>query len=141
MKIASPAVLIAGVVAVGAQEAQPTRTVWDGVYTEAQATRGESIYLERCVTCHGATLMGATDGARPLAGPEFKGNWNGVALGDMAERLRVSMPQDKPATLSRQQTSDVLAYILSVNGFPAGTAELARQTEILNQIQFKAMKP
>jgi hypothetical protein len=64
-----------------------------------------------------------------------------VALGDMVERMRVSMPLDNPATLSRQQTADVLAYILSVNEFPAGTTDLPRQTEILNQIQFRATKP
>ena len=137
-KTALAAVLIGGVAAVVTQE---MRTVWDGVYTEAQAKRGEEIYADRCVRCHGATLSGGTDGAGPLSGPTFKGNWNGVALGDMVERMRLSMPQDKPATLSRQQTADVLAYILSVNEFPAGKTELARQTEILNQIQFKATKP
>jgi S-disulfanyl-L-cysteine oxidoreductase SoxD len=132
---------ISSFAAVSAQEAQETRTVWDGVYTTAQAKRGEEIYVERCVRCHGPTLAGGTDGAGPLTGPTFKGNWNGVALGDMAERMRVSMPLDQPATLSRQQIADVLAYILSVNEFPAGRTDLPRQTEILNQIHFKATRP
>ena len=125
------------VAALGAQE---TRTVWDGVYTEAQAKRGEAIYFERCVRCHGPTLMGGTDGAGALQGATFNGNWNGVPLGDMLDRMRQSMPLDKPATLSRQQSADVLAYIFSVNKFPSGKTELPRQTEILNAIQFKATK-
>jgi len=141
MKTTLAVMLIGGIAALGAQEAQATRTVWDGVYTDAQAKRGEQIYLDLCVRCHGPTLAGGTDGAGPLTGPTFKGNWNGVALGDMVERMRVSMPQDKPGTLSRQQTADVLAYILSVNEYPAGKTDLPRQTEILNQIQFRAAKP
>jgi quinoprotein glucose dehydrogenase len=116
------------------------RTVWDGVYTDTQADRGKAVYLEKCVQCHGPTLMGGGAGAGPLQGATFNGNWNGVMLGDMLERVRQSMPLDKPATLSRQQTADVLAYIFSVNRFPAGKAELSRQTEILNTIQYKATK-
>jgi mono/diheme cytochrome c family protein len=119
---------------------QATRSVWDGVYTEAQAERGKGIYVERCSRCHGPTLMGGGEGAGPLQGPTFSGNWNGVPLGDMLDRTRQTMPLDKPATLSRQQTADVLAYIFSVNKFPAGTVELSRQSEILNTIQFKATK-
>jgi mono/diheme cytochrome c family protein len=141
MKTAFGVLLIAGVAALGAQEAQTPRTVWDDVYTDTQAKRGEEIYLERCVRCHGTTLAGGTDGAGPLTGPTFKGNWNGVGLGDMVERMRLSMPLDNPATLSRQQTADVLAYILSMNQFPAGKTDLPRQTELLNQIQFRATKP
>jgi len=114
--------------------------VWDGVYTDEQAERGKAVYLEKCVQCHGPTLMGGGAGAGPLQGATFNGNWNGVMLGDMLERVRQSMPLDKPATLSRQQTADVLAYIFSVNKFPAGKAELSRQAEILNTIQYKATK-
>ena len=132
---------IGAIWAVGVMTGQPARTVWDGVYTEAQAKRGEEIYFERCARCHGPTLMGGTDGAGPLTGPTFNGNWNGVALGSMVDRMRMTMPLDKPGTLSRQQTADVLTYILSVNKFPAGKEELSRTAEILNQIQFKASRP
>jgi mono/diheme cytochrome c family protein len=120
--------------------AQETRSVWDGVYTEAQAKRGEALYFERCVRCHGPTLAGGTDGAGPLFGPTFNGNWNGVPLGQMVDRVRATMPQDKPATLSRQQTVDVLTFIFSANKFPPGKAELPRSAEMLNMIQFKASK-
>ena len=132
----------AATVAVGsalvAQE--PSRTVWDGVYTEAQAKRGEAIYFEKCVQCHGPTLMGGGAGAGPLQGATFSGNWNGVPLGSMLDRVRTTMPLDKPLTMSRQQTADVLAYIFSVNKFPPGETELSRQADILNTIQFKATK-
>ena len=116
------------------------KTVWDGVYTDAQAERGKALYMEKCVQCHGPELMGGGAGAGPLQGATFNGNWNGVPLGDMLERLRQSMPLDKPATLSRQQCADVLAFIFSVNKFPAGKTELSRQAEILNTITFKATK-
>ena len=82
--------------------------------------------------------MGGTDGAGPLQGPTFKGNWNGVPLGAMVDRIRQTMPLDKPASLSRQQTADVLTFILSVNKAPTGKAELSRQAEILNTITFTA---
>ena len=120
--------------------AQDTRSIWDGVYTEEQAGRGESIYFERCVRCHGPALTGGTDGAGPLTGPTFNGNWNGVPLDQMLDRVRSTMPLDKPATLSRQQAADVLTYIFSVNKVPAGKVELPRQAEMLNLIQFRASR-
>ncbi len=127
--------LVAAIVA-GSQ----TRSVWDGVYTEAQAKRGEAIYAERCVRCHGATMMGGTDGAGALIGEKFNGNWNGVPLDQMIDRVRASMPLDKPMTLSRQQTVDVISYIFSANKIPPGAAELPRQAEMLSLIQYKASK-
>jgi mono/diheme cytochrome c family protein len=130
--------LAAGGSVAGVPRAQDIRSVWDGVYTDAQARRGEAIYFERCVRCHGPTLMGGTDGAGPLTGPTFNGNWNGVPLGQMLDRVRTTMPLDKPVTMSRQQTADVLTYIFSVNKIPAGNVELPRQAEMLNLIQFKA---
>lgn len=116
------------------------RTVWDGVYTDEQATRGEALYGEQCVKCHGASLQGNGEGALPLTGATFKSNWNGVSMGAMFDRVRLSMPQDKPATMTRQQVADVLAFILRANKFPAGTDELARQTDLLNTILFKSEK-
>jgi mono/diheme cytochrome c family protein len=117
-----------------------TRSVWDGVYTEAQAKRGEALYRQSCASCHGVALEGI-ETAGPLTGARFTANWNGVTVGDMFERVRMSMPNDRPGTLSRQQTADVLSYVFSVNRFPAGKAELARQTELLKQIKFDATKP
>ena len=137
-RVLAAATFVAAGVILGAQEI--SRSVWDGVYTEAQAERGKAIYLEHCTKCHGPTLMGGGAGAGPLQGAVFSSNWNGVPLGAMLDRVRTTMPQDKPMTLSRQQIADVLAYVFSVNKFPPGKAELSRQTEILNTIAFKATK-
>jgi mono/diheme cytochrome c family protein len=119
---------------------ESTRSVWDGVYTEAQAKRGAAVYRQSCVSCHGPTLEGI-ETAGPLVGARFTSNWNGVTLGDMADRVRISMPNDRPGTLSRQEVADVLAYVFSANRFPAGKTELPRQAEILKQIKFEASKP
>ncbi len=114
--------------------------MWDGVYTEEQAQRGEPLYHEACASCHGGTLKGSGE-APPLAGGSFLANWNGLPLGDLFERIRRTMPQDKPGRISRQHKADILAYILSVNRFPAGKTELQHQTEFLNEIRFEATKP
>jgi cytochrome c len=116
------------------------RTVWDGVYTEEQATRGEALYGEHCIRCHGATLQGNGEGAKPLTDATFKSTWNGVPLGALFDRVRLSMPQDKPGSMTRQQVADLLAFILRANKFPAGKDELVRQTDLLNAIMFKSEK-
>jgi mono/diheme cytochrome c family protein len=116
------------------------KSVWDGVYTDEQARRGEALYGERCVRCHGPGYMGGTDGATALVGPTFNGNWNGVTLDQMLDRVRLTMPQDKPASLSRAQTADALAFILSINKIPSGKTELPRQAEILALIRYTAAK-
>ncbi len=115
-------------------------TVWDSVYTAEQATRGQAEYSVQCWACHGAMLDGM-DAAPALTGGAFRARWDGVNLGDMVERIRGSMPLDKPGTLSRQQVVDVLAYLLSVNGMPAGNAELPRDVAALRQILFMATSP
>src|SRR3954467_12241075 len=93
--------------AIGVRAQSAPRSVWDGVYTEEQAKRGEAIYGERCVRCHGETMMGGTDGAGALMGGALNGNGNGGPLDQRIDRVRSSMPLDKPMTLSRQQTVDV----------------------------------
>ena len=145
MRLRTAELVLAGLTVIGGigpavRAQETTRSVWDGVYTEAQAKRGEAVYRQNCAACHGVTLEGI-ETAGPLTGARFTANWNGVTVGDLLERVRVSMPNDRPGTLSRQQTADVLAYVFSINRFPAGKAELARQTELLKQIKFDATKP
>jgi mono/diheme cytochrome c family protein len=117
-----------------------SRSVWDGVYSEEQSKRGEALYRTSCAKCHGDTLTGG-EAAPPLTGGEFLSNWNGLTVGDLFERIRVSMPADRPGALSSAQNADILAYMLRVNQFPAGKTELERQAEILKQIRFEATKP
>ena len=120
--------------------AETTRSVWDGVYTEEQAKRGEETYKKECASCHGDTLVGG-GGASPLTGGNFLSNWNGLTLGDLYDRIRKTMPQGSPGKLNRQQDADVLAYLLSFNKFPAGKTELQKQVEFLREIRFETTKP
>jgi len=141
--IAVMGAVAAGAAALAAAEpqAQDTpRSVWDGVYTEAQAERGASAYAQNCSKCHGASLAGLGE-AKPLTGPEFLSIWNGLTLGDLFDRSRKTMPLDKPASLSRDTYADIVAYVLKFNGFPAGGAELDRRSEVLAGISFEAFKP
>ena len=128
--------------AAGAQasSAQPSKSVWDGVYTEEQAKRGGVVYRQWCASCHGNELEGG-EMAPGLVGGGFTSNWNGLTLGDIFDRTRTTMPQDSPGALSREQVADVTAFVLSMNKFPAGTNELANQSEMLKQIKFEATKP
>jgi len=120
--------------------AQPTKSVWDGVYTEEQAKRGAPMYSEQCASCHGPELMGG-EMAPPLATGDFLSGWDGLTMGDLFERIRISMPQNNPGSLSGQQNADILAFILSANKFPAGQTELSNQGMALKDIKFEAKKP
>ena len=122
------------------QPAETTRSIWDGVYTEEQAKRGEEVYKKECASCHADTLVGG-GGAAPLTGGTFLSNWNGLTLGDLYDRIRKTMPQGSPGKLNKQQDADVLAYLLSFNKFPAGKTELQKQVEFLREIRFESTKP
>ncbi len=117
----------------------PSRSVWDGVYTEAQAKRGQPLYNQQCSSCHGDLLTGG-EMAPPLAGGDFLANWTGLTMGDLFERIRKTMPGTKPGSLSRETNADITAYMLSVNNFPAGEKELSSKTEMLSQIRIDANK-
>jgi mono/diheme cytochrome c family protein len=131
---------IAATAAFGALSAQDAKSQWDGVYTIDQAKRGEPLYAEKCASCHGPDLNGG-EMAPGLTGGEFTANWNDLSLGDLFERMRISMPQNNPGSLSRQQTADILAFVLFKGNYPQGKAELPTQTEMLNMYKFLAMKP
>jgi mono/diheme cytochrome c family protein len=145
MKVRIAVVLVVGTAAItGSHLAlhaqQPTtKSVLDGVYTEEQAKRGGALYAQHCTSCHGQSLMGE-DMTPPLTGSQFSSNWNDTTVGELSERIRVTMPADGPGKLSRQQSADILAYILSYNKYPAGQTELPKETEILKQIRIEPPK-
>jgi S-disulfanyl-L-cysteine oxidoreductase SoxD len=116
--------------------AQTARSVWDGVYTTDQAKRGAELYQSNCASCHG-TALGGGESAPPLTGGEFFSNWNGLTVGDLFERIRISMPGDRPGRLTREQDADILAFMLSVSEFPPGKSELEHQAEALKQIRIE----
>ena len=124
----------------GAGQAPAKRSVWSGVYSEEQTKRGETLYVQHCSSCHGTALEGG-EMAPPLAGGTFNSNWNDLTLGDIVERIRLTMPASSPGSLSRPQAIDILAFMLSVGGFPMGKEELPRELENLKQISFEAFKP
>ena len=115
--IARAAVVSAGVmVLAAATAAQTARTVWDGVYSEEQATRGATLDADRCARCHGDGL-GGVESAPALTGTASSSNREGETLESLFERMRSSMPADKPGSLSRAQNADVLAHMLKVSGY------------------------
>jgi cytochrome c len=115
--------------AVAQQSSEQTTSVWDGVYTEAQAIRGRDLYEGACGFCHGRRLDGAADdpdmrSAPPLARAKFFRNWEGRSLAVLFELTRTTMPEDNPGSLTDDEFIDVIAYMLSVSRIPAGDEEL-----------------
>jgi mono/diheme cytochrome c family protein len=119
---------------------QATRTVWDGVYSEAQATRGAALFDRECAQCHGPAGAGGSM-APALADAAFSSNYDGQTVGDLFDRNRTTMPVGREGQLSSQQNADITAFILQINRFPAGAEDLPAQTMALKQIAFLAQKP
>jgi len=114
--------------------AQGATSVKQGVYTADQAKRGEALYKENCAACHGEDLAGS--GPMPaLTGNDFITNWKTV--GDLFEKTHSSMPASAPGSLSEQQTSDIISFLLSKANFPAGQTELAAKQDALMQIKIE----
>ncbi len=118
--------------------AQAPPTVWDGVYTAEQARRGSGLYQTHCAACHGDSLTGG-EAAPALAGDTFNSTWDGVTLGDLFDRIRTTMPQTQPGSLSRAQNSDIIAFILSSGRFPAG--DKAFDAQAMGGTMFRAYRP
>lgn len=101
---------------------QPRRP-WDGTFSAAQAERGRAAYRESCARCHGEDLAGA-ESSPALKGTAFPASWSGKSVGDLLERTRRTMPTDNPGGLEQRRYADIVAYVLSANGFRAGASEL-----------------
>ena len=101
---------------------QTPRTVLDGVYTDGQAKRGEAAYSMNCAGCHGEDLFGRAMG--PLRGEHFLDRWREDGLNVLFTHIRTKMPANAAGSLGEATYLDILAYILQVNAFPAGTREL-----------------
>lgn len=114
-----------------AQDAK--KTMWDGVFSDAQAARGQSAYKQSCAPCHKADLLGDT-GAPALAGPDFFSRWNGSSADDLVKTIRASMPQDAPDTLGTQTYVDLVSFLMKSNGAPGGSSELSTESPVLKQI-------
>jgi mono/diheme cytochrome c family protein len=118
----------------------PTRNAWDGVFTADQAAGGKTVFDGKCAACHGPDLAGGGE-APALTGTGFIGEWAGQSVGDLATRLHTTMPANDPGSLNNADTAAVVAYILSVNQFPAGTAALPADLGAMGSINITAEKP
>lgn len=139
MKSGSRQCLVAGVVfvlaAVMSAKAEQGKTVADGVYTDAQSARGGALYAQQCASCHNADLSGS--GGPALAGSDFLGVWDKMTLADLVEKIETSMPSSAPGSLSREQSTDLVAFMLKTNKFPAGSTDLDSDEKALGTITFK----
>ena len=124
-----------------AQESPVKRSVWDGVYSEDQARRGETQYGRNCQSCHGLDLTGnPVDEVPALAWEGFLTQWNDRTVKDLFETVKRSMPKDNPGSLNTRAYVDVVAYLLQANKFPSGSKDLSLNTDALAQIVIEKTK-
>jgi mono/diheme cytochrome c family protein len=117
-----------------AQGAPSGGTVWDGVFTDTQASRGEAAYGRSCAACHKEDLLG--DGTAPaLAGDAFFRRWNEGTLDDVVQTMRSSMPQEAPNSLAAQAYVDIITYLLKASGTPTGAVELTSDRDRLKLVR------
>ena len=102
--------------------AAPLPRIWQGAYTAAQAQRGKPIFETSCSGCHGQNLAGGRGPA--LAGNVFRTKWNNESVLRLLRLIVETMPRGDPGSLSDETATDIVAYVLSENAFPAGGAEL-----------------
>ena len=111
------------------------------VYSEEQAHKGHDLHESHCASCHGAALEG--QGSLPLSGATFRARWadDRHSVDDLLYIVRTLIPYWQPATLSKQEYVNITAYILMVNGYPAGTQPLSSDPRVLKRIIIKAQQP
>jgi mono/diheme cytochrome c family protein len=109
---------------VSAQAGARVRTVWDGVYTDAQAARATATFNQVCANCH--TL--AAQGNRPLSGEKFWEGFTQKTVGKLLDYVKTNMPNGNGGTLPVSTYNELVALILKSNGFPAGMTELAPES-------------
>ena len=120
-------------------QAQQAQSVSDGVYSAAQATRGQAIYKAQCAECHGNALEGTV--GSPLAGDAFLSEWSARPLSALVDKIQKTMPFSAPGSLSRQQSTDLTAYMLQAGKFRAGEAELTDATVARIQFPQRSAEP
>ncbi|MGE0702678.1 MAG: hypothetical protein AB7P22_01950 [Vicinamibacterales bacterium] len=109
-------------------EAPPAAAASAGVFTSLQARRGEGFFDAVCTSCHVRS---------DFSGPQFMSSWGGASAGELFMFISTTMPQDNPASLALQEYADILAYLMRLNGMPAGDRELPGNQDTLNGIPFQ----
>lgn len=102
------------------------RPASSGVFSAKQAERGEGVYRTSCQSCHAKT---------EYTGDKFKVAWVSKSAYDIFDVIRSQMPEDNPGSLERQEYVDVVAYIFSLNAYPAGTADLPGDDDGLKKVR------
>ncbi|HQT47072.1 MAG TPA: cytochrome c [Acidocella sp.] len=127
LNITSVAAITAILTAASAAAATPP-----ALYTAAQATAGAAVFAQNCAMCHGADLKG---GAGPaLLGQSFASTSNNYTVGAIFSEIAEQMPAGQPGSLSHDQYDDAMAYILSKNGYPAGSAALNYDASLASSV-------
>ena len=116
---------------------ETTSSTLDGVFTPAQARRGRRVYNQNCSSCHGQGLRGG-EMAPSVAGADFIVFWTELPVGALFNRIKLTMPEDGPGRLSDQEYTDVVAYMLDRNDYPAGENELSTDKAELDRIMIVA---
>jgi mono/diheme cytochrome c family protein len=114
-------------------------SVWEGIFTEAQAKRGQAVYSGACGMCHGRRLNGAPDdpdmrSTPPLARAKFLRDWEGRSLATLFEYTRATMPEGNPGSLTEEEYVDIISYMLSVSRMPAGDDNLRPDPQSLARV-------
>lgn len=115
---------LAACVVLSAVPAQAQRSTADGVFTAAQAKAGEEAYQSHCAGCHGLDLKKTDAEAPDLTDGPYRFGWNGKTVGERFDAIRKTMPRPPLPRLTDQMYIDIVAYILSFNGSPAGNEPL-----------------
>jgi len=127
------------VMAAPSHGADDATSVWQGVYTKAQAERGRANYFVACGSCHGTQLQGDTD-APDLAGDAFLRRWTDRSVGVLFTFTESQMPVGRPRSLGAAGYADVIAHILAANRFPDGQQELPANSSVLDKIMIDRKK-
>jgi len=106
----------------------PSRSVWDGVYTDEQAGRGNDLFMNRCATCHDPS---------EFAGQAFIDQWKGQTAFNLFDTIRTEMPKDNPGSLSADNYRDIVTFMFKANSFPVGKVELEAKDDVLKQIRIE----
>lgn len=106
-------------------QAPASPPVGPGFYSAAQAERGRRIFQDICFECHALSEM---------RGEDFEWDWRRRTVRDLYRDISRNMPDDFPGTLTPQAYVDVIAYILELNGYASGTAELVVDEEAMDNI-------
>lgn len=126
--------LLGVVLSIPALAQQPTPKIWDGVFTANQAMRGKAAFEGSCARCHNVALVGSERGPA-IKGPVFLSHWEMDNLAGLFIKIRDTMPEGGPGTVSDEVKIDILSYVLQQNGFPSGAEELKLNLSSLEDIR------